>query len=230
MTTRAPLTLRRSGAEGFTLVEMLVSLAILSMGASVLLAGLVTAGVFARQSRGEETASATVAAAQMILRTRLERMRPVQRLDVSDPTMDSRGTDKVFDFYGPSADRDKGQGVQRYRLMLTAPGDLVLYRAPELSDTLDTAAASVAGWQSTTLLRRVAGFSIAYFGARRNETARAWNNFWSGNSRLPEAVRIHVSFRDGDPRVWPDLIVRPGPTVDVACDPEQSAARCGGKT
>ena len=230
MTVRARRMPRRAGAQGFTLIEMLVSLAILSMGASLLLAGLVTAGVFARQSRREEAASVAVAAAQMILRTRLERMQPVPRLDVSDPTMDSRGTDKIFDFYGPSADRDKGQGVQRYRLMLTAPGDLILYRAPELSDTLDTAATSVAGWQATTLLRQVAGFSVAYFGARRNETARAWNNFWSNNSRLPEAIRIHVGFRDGDPRVWPDLIVRPGSTVDLACDPEQGTARCGGRS
>jgi general secretion pathway protein J len=171
-------------------------------------------------------ASAEVGAAQMILRTRVEEMRPLARLDAGDPLVDFSGTERVLNFYAAPPDHDGGRGLIKFRLLLTAPGDLVLYEVPELVADIDRFNASVKGWRGVTLLRNVSGLSIAYFGPIPEDKKRRWRQFWQETNTLPQAVRIRIAFRPGDRRAWPELIVRPAPTIDLSCDPEKGSFRC----
>jgi general secretion pathway protein J len=208
---------------GFTLVELLVSLAILSLCATLLLGGLASASIVARQTRSAERANAEVAAAQILLRARIEAMRPVRRLDAGEPEIDANGGQRVFDFVGPPQDSESGSGLRLYRLTLTAPGDLILYQSPELASGVERAAPSLQGWRPTTLLQGAASLAIGYFGVTKADPARRWRTNWGQNSAMPDAIRIRVGFPEGDRRVWPELVVRPASTLDLRCDPESSS-------
>lgn len=223
-------SLRRAEEAGFTLIESLVALGILSMAATLLLGGLTITSRFARDMTASEGATSEVTAAQIILRQRIEGLRPVAFLSGSRPTMDLDGADRRFDFYGVPPQGDPEGGVQRYRLMLAGSGDLMLFRAPELSERIDLAAPEVVGWTPSRLISGVTSATFAYYGGTRADPARRWRTFWRDQSRAPELVRIRVAFAAGDPRRWNDLIVRPGATIDLACDPQRGGSCEGSRS
>lgn len=222
-----PLLPRRP--NGFTLTELLVSLAVLSLTATLLLSGVTTASVIARDTGRDARALDEVAAAQTILRDRIGLLRPVKRLDLSQPLMDVSGNERVFEFYSVPASGSREGGVHKYRLMLTSPGDLVLYHIPELTDQVDPRALSVVGWKPITLLHGASTLSIGYFGATVADPERKWRSFWRDNAVAPELVRVRIGFAASDRRVWPELVMRPGPTVDLSCDPEAGTKSCGAR-
>ena len=225
--TASPFSIRREA--GFSLIELLVCLAILSLCATMLLGGLASASIVARQTRSTDQAIATVAAAQIILRTRLEGMRPVRRLNAERPEIDTQGGERLLDFFGPAPDNEAGSGLRLYRLLLTAPGDLILYQSAELASDVARDAPLMQGWRRTTLLQGASGLSIGYYGATATDPAHRWRANWGQNSTLPEAIRIRVAFPEGDRRLWPEMIIRPAATLDLACDPGRSASAqtCG---
>lgn len=222
MTVAAPP--RRPAEAGLTLIESLVALAIFAMAATLLLGGLSITGRFARDTAASGRADAEVAAAQIILRQRIEDMRPVAMLTAATPSMDIDGSDRRFDFYSVPPQGDAEGGVQRYRLSLAGSGDLMLFRAPELSEQIDLSAPQVVGWTPSRLITGVTSATLDYYGATRNDPERRWRTLWRRQPRLPELVRIRVRFAEGDPRHWPDLIVRPGATIDLSCDPRSRAS------
>lgn len=215
-----------SGSEhGFTLIELLVSLAILAFTATLLMEGVLSAAALTRRTRDHEAAGAAVAAAQIILRDRIEHIVPLNRSSAGDPVADIDGTDHMLEFTGASPPGAALDAVQRYRLRLAIPGDLVLYRTSTRNDRIDQAAPSVAGWNAATLLTGVTSLSLAYYGGMASDPRPQWRAAWRQQPGAPRLVRLRIGFRDGDPRTWPELVVHPGTTLDLACDPD-SAQGC----
>jgi len=228
--TPTPPLKGRGFEAGFTLVEALVSLALLGLVAGLLLSGLgMTSLVAARQDRAAQ-AQDEVAAAQTILRDRLERLRPVLRLDSNRQIIDARGSGNDFSFFATPLGHDAPDAPQRYRLLLTAGGDLMLYSANSLDRRIDLHADNLAGWQPHRLVARASSLSIAYFGADANNGGRRWQQNWSDHSQPPELVRVRLVFAPGDVRRWPELVVRPRATVNAACRIDPLSGRCEGES
>lgn len=211
---------------GVSLAELLVSLAILGLAASLLLAGLNTAWLVSARSERRDAADQSIAAAQMIIRGRLERMRGLVRLDSSEALIDAEGNDQEFSFYAPPMARAAPDALQRYRILLTATGDLVLFSAHGLSDRIDLQQRGIIGWTPTKLLSGVRTLRISYYGPDRNNAGDRWQAFWNGQPQPPELLRIRAAFQSGDARVWPALIVRPRATVNTACRIDEMTGRC----
>jgi general secretion pathway protein J len=211
---------------GFTLVEMLVSLVLLGMLAVMLLTGLNGAGRFSARTTARMSGSDQVSTAQMVLRKRIERLRAVTRLDSSVAIVDARGGERDFAFFAPPTDNDGPNMLQRYRLILTATGDLILYGANGLDERIDLNAKDLVGWRPNVLLRSVSSMSISYFGADRIAGGRRWQNLWYDRPQPPELVRIRIAFAADDQRKWPDLIIRPRATVNAACQIDVLTGRC----
>jgi prepilin-type N-terminal cleavage/methylation domain-containing protein len=218
---------RTRRAEGFTMTETLVALAILSLMATLLLGGVTTATQIARATQRRTNALDDVLAAQTILRDKILHLRPVKRLGTADAEMDVVGTEQIFDFFGPAPLGGTDVGPQKYRLLLTSPGDLVLYHVPDVTERADPALYSITGWTPMVLLHGAANLSITYFGRSKAEPERKWRTFWRESGSAPELVRIRVGFAPDDQRVWPDFVVRPGPTIDLQCDPADLNKKCG---
>jgi len=209
---------------GFTLIEMLVSLALLAMAAVLMLEGLgsgqrLWAGQTARTARGE-----SVEAAQALLRVRIEKLRPITRFDAGATFADIDGTDRQLVFVAPPADAERPAAARRYRLALNDRGDLVLGSALSQVD-----AGADAVYADRVLLREVGGLDISYYGPDPKGGAPRWWSDWTRRETPPESVKIKLTFRPSDPRVWPELIIHPAATVDTLCFIDPATASCRGR-
>jgi len=214
------------GQGGFTLVEMLVSLALTAVSASLLVAGLTGARGSWNRAERVATGGERIAAAQDSLRSRIETALPTLRLDGSSPYVDLRGEAQVLSFDAPAAGSDNGGPPRRFRLAIGRSGTVALLDADPLSTLINPAAPSNRGWRAGPLVERAASLDIAYFGAAPPDNIRRWRNVWIDRPALPELVRVRVGFAAGDRRSWPDLVVAPAATVTAACIRDPASGRC----
>ncbi|MFM9851991.1 MAG: type II secretion system protein J [Sphingomonadaceae bacterium] len=222
--------IRRAHSNGFTLVELLVSLVILSATAGLLLSGLIMTRTMADRAKRQSERAETVLTAQTIIRERIEAIVASTRFDTFNPIVDMRGGANIFSFFAPPAPSTRPTSVERYRLVRSAPGDLVLYSVLDVADRIDVYAPGEVGWTPTVLLTGVEALDIDYFGAAPPDGQRRWRREWIERPQPPELVRLRVTFKQGDSRVWPDLIVRPASTVNSSCQIDRFSGNCAGQT
>lgn len=213
-------------ANGFTLIEMLVSLALLGLASLMLSLGIAAAARASARQGARDAALDAVLAAQIVVRQRIEQMAPVTSAQSAEPDVDSRGTATVFDFIGEPIGRVAPSSLQRYRLTRTPGGDLMLYVADTLDNRVDAGDERMVGWTPMRLLSGTAALAIGYYGSAAIGGGRAWQSRWFDRQQPPELVRIQVSFPAGDRRVWPDLLIRPRATMNAACRIDGATGRC----
>jgi general secretion pathway protein J len=212
---------------GFTLPEMLVGLAIMALVSVVLFAGIGRIGIAnALTSRGDALVD-DIHSAQFLLRDRLERVVPL-----ADPqagsAVDLAGTAESLDFIGYAPDRAAPDAAQRYRLALNSQGALMLYQLSTLDDRIDAHGPDVTGWNRVQLLGGASALSLRYFGSDPATGTTDWQTGWSHRPTLPMAVAIRVSFPEGDPRAWPDLVIHPRAATSDGCRRDIRTDQCGG--
>lgn len=215
---------RAQGEAGFTLVEMLVSLTLLAMAAVLMLDGLSSsqrlwAGEAARTARAE-----SVEAAQAMLRARIEGLRPATRFDGTNPYADIDGGQRQLAFLSAPGDVDQPAAARRYRLALGDRGDLLLGSASALVDV-----SAGDAYTDQVLMRDVEGVDISYYGPDASGGTAHWQSDWSRRASPPELVRIRLVLKQGDRRVWPELIVHPAATVDTLCTIDPNTGACRGR-
>jgi len=201
--------MRRSA--GYTLIELLVALAVMGLLSLMMLSGLSRGGKTWARMDGAATRAEGVEAAQTLLRSRLQHAWPVTRYDLSTPGPDFEGEATRLTFLAPPAERDGPGALRRYRLELEPGGDLVL------SSVSDVALGPRPARRRDVLLRGVQAVSLNYFGAIEPNPAPSWRERWSQRPRMPYLVRVRVQFGAGDKRLWPDLMVHPLAGVDADC-------------
>lgn len=210
---------------GFTLIEMLVTLAILGL-VSGLFAALLgsVAQVSGREERLRQDAS--VGSAQRVLRARIEALAAVVRTDSSDAIVNVRGDTRTFSFAAPPPDANAPAALRFYRLTLSPGGDLVLFSASTLDDRIDLRDPALTGWEPVRLIGNVARLDFAYYGPDRISPEDRWQAFWIDRPQPPALVRIRLHFSEGDRRNWADLVIRPRATVNTVCRIMRSSGRC----
>lgn len=208
--------------SGFSLVELLVSLAILGLLSLMLLQGVFSGRRVWERLDSRAVRLETVEDAQSALRDRLERAFPLTRYDASAPFADFQGEAKVVRFLAPPPLSARPAALRRYTLGLTTSGDLVLTSASDVA--LDAARAS----EQTVLLRNVRSVDFTYWGVAPPDNVERWRPTWRARPTTPQLVRIRLAFQPGDRRVWPELIVRPAANVGSACVVDATTGACRG--
>jgi general secretion pathway protein J len=215
--------------NGFTLIELLVSLALLGLTSAMLLAGLGSTRQVVERANRRVATGESIVTAQTIMRDRIENMVTSTRFDTQAPVVDLRGGPNIVSFFAPAAPAERPSSVARYRLLRSAPGDVVLYAVSDLSDRVNAYAPGEAGWTPTVLLTGVAALDMGYFGAAPPDNQRRWRSEWVERQQPPELIRVRIAFEPGDTRRWPELIVRPAATVNSACRIDSFTGRCIGQ-
>ena len=216
------MTGRRQSEAGFTLIELLVSLAIVAVLAGMVLAGGQLGFQTAAQAKARGVGNASIITSQTVLRDRIEALVPNTRFEFARPIADIRGDAALLSFFAPAPPADRPASLMRYRLARSAEGELVLFALADTAAGTDPFAPGQAGWTPQVLLTNVERLDIAYYGSLPGEARRDWRESWIERGAPPELIRIRVAFFEGDRRQWPDLIIRPVPTVNASCvvDPE----------
>ncbi len=204
---------------GFTLIELLVTITLLSLLVVLLFGGL-RFGARAwdgAEAHGVRTDELRVV--QNLLRHEMEQAYPAyDTTDPVHPTIQFDGDADSLTFLAPPPQAAQPAGRARITIAAARVGSetqLVMRAEPELATN---------GAWSAPLLRHIAGIALSYYGAN------GWSPTWSGRTTMPSLIRLHVAFRRGDGRVWPDLIVAPQIAADAACLYDVAARRCGGRS
>lgn len=209
--------------RGFSLVELLVSLVILSLASVMLFAGIGGArGLDARLDRANAGID-TVEAAQNIIRAHVERAVPFTRYDATRPYSDFQGSRDTLFFLAPAVEARRPDAITAYRLSLSTGAELVL------STTSDLDPEDRPDRDDRVLLTGVAALELAYFGAAPPDGERRWREDWRDVPRPPELVRVRLAFEGGDRRRWPELLARPAATIDTGCVLNIATRKCKGR-
>lgn len=224
MTTSYPQARER----GFSLVEMLVALAVTGFTALLLATAVGRIEGVVHTGRASTHALAEISGAQLTLRERLERILPAPDPQNPGSALDFRGQGSVMDWVGTPVDAAAPDALWRYRLVRSADGRVALYHRSSLDPAADDHATSLAGWSAIPLLNGTADLELAYFGAASSPGAgRAWQQNWSTRRSLPLLVRVIVRFPDGDRRPWVDLVVHPRAVSPDDCPRLFGSEPCG---
>lgn len=195
---------RRRRKAGFTLVELLVSMVVLSLVALAMMGGLrFVVRAFAHTDE-RRVALEELTLSLSVLRGELER---------TEPLMLKVGNDSRVMFEG-APDRVRFVNVEPtfmpglpYRIFeLAVVGDAGDYRIELRRSPLDPARpdlAAVAEAAPRVLLRTPRPLTFTYYGQRRRDERPQWQETWSRLTQLPAAVRL----AEGEEPGWPELTV-----------------------
>ncbi len=208
---------------GFTLTELLVSLAILGMMAAMLQSGLVTGKRVWERVETRTSDSEQVAGAQMALREAIETIYPEGSFRGSAPQVEFDGDARGFTYFGAPVAALSPSSPWLYRIGLSQGGALTVYA----SDPLAVIPARTQA--ARPLIREVASADFAYYGRTNFDTRPRWRDRWRAQGTLPTAIRVRLRFRPADRRFWPDLVAQPAATADTLCTYDINTGRCRGR-
>lgn len=190
---------RRGTAAGFTLIETLIALVLLSLMLTILFSGLrLGAGSWdAAQRQVEESTEWAIAA--RFLQRQLGMAMPVQLFErmVGEQHLAFRGEPHRIRFVAPLPSYLGGGGVQWVSLFLgsTEQGDgLLLSHRLYHPDTFVDVDHQDA--EATLLLPGVTGVTLRYYGHRRDDDAPDWFDTWE-EEHLPWLVSLQLRRQNG---------------------------------
>jgi len=157
------------------------------------------------------------------LRERLERIFPATRYDKIPSYADFDGVADRVMFLSTPRDVGAPSALRRYQLSVASNGDLVL------ASVSDVAADPTKPDENLVLLHNVQGLDIAYFGVAPPDNRPGWRFTWEQRPAPPQLIRIRLQFAPQDPRVWPELLIKPAAMVDSMCVLMVMTKKCRGR-
>ena len=187
---RPILTARRE--DGFTLVEVLVSLVLLALVLAVLAGGLRFArGTWGAADKLDELAG--YAMAERFLRARLGEAMPVYEHSAAGTVRVAfQGSGDTLSFVAPASNGPAGAGLYRY-VLEAAPAQVLAVRLAPYQPKQGRGEADLSRHE---LLRGVQSVAFRYFGPSQLGGAPAWHAAWTRTDALPNLVEISIARDD----------------------------------
>lgn len=211
--------------RGFTLIEVLVALALMSLLVTVLIASLRVGGHTWRYVTREAASVDEITRAQEFLRQRLGTISPLR--SGSSGGMSPSGffvgeSDRLE--FSSTASTYSNDGPVRYQLGSSAsePENIEVRYHPDRTAATDP---EISGWSSEPLVVHTTGLAIQFWDSSAGSSGR-WVDHWIDQTRLPLLIRIDVRFADTDPRRWPPLYVEPRLDTSTSCVFDVVSRRC----
>jgi general secretion pathway protein J len=193
---------------GFTLVEMLVALALIGLLAAALFGGLRFAARASDRATAATDHAAAVALTYGFLQAQLGNAQPYPvTSDPKDQQIIFDGEPDQMDLITTAPSRLALGGFFHLHLVVAdVDGQLHLvveWRKPPRPDS----ASPETPLEPTALLDNLKTAAFAFFGTTDPELPDEWHDRWQGGTALPRMIRLRIEFVDG----WraPDLIVAP---------------------
>ena len=216
---------RNGGETGFTVVEMLVALAVLG-----LILGLLGSAAKLLRGTGDRLAERATALGDLGLVADLlqDSLGAAVALDVGPPgrrVSAFDGQPGMVRFSTVAPEWTPGEPLVAMAIGLAETGGLVLWRTELAADAPGFAVLDRAvGAERRLLAADVRDLGLRYFGRKEGETTATWHGAWQAERRLPEAVRLDLDHRrlDLGPIIVPIrqslgplcAIPEPGPECD----------------
>jgi len=210
--------------DGFTLLELLISMALLGMLAVALFGGLHFGAQVWRATGESSLTRDRVLIAQEILKDEIGSAYPkFVRVSASNAYVEFDGAADHMTFLAPA--KSPAGAFDWVTVGLATVGgtpSLVLWSSLELQP-------NARPHLDTVLLKGVRSLDIGYYGATNPRDVPSWHDSWTNALTMPTLVRIRATLSDGR-AVWPDLAVTPHVSVDQACTYDGLTHYCQGRS
>jgi general secretion pathway protein J len=208
--------------QGFTLIEMLVALALMGMIAVILITSLQIGGHTWQRVVRATSSTEDIAQAQEILRLRLSSLYPDNPApaNMNQPAfLVSNGASLEFTGIAPDSTAD---GILRYRIAVSAgSGGLEVKSWRDQEGHADNLSSDSG---PERLLSRVASMAVRFW-LKPDATPGRWVDRWDSN-QIPRLIRIDVVFDANDNRRWPPLYIEPRVDTPANCVFDVVSRRC----
>lgn len=204
----------RPGTAGFTLVELLVALAVLGI-AMTLLASSLWLGPRtweAVEARATETHDARLA--QLFLRRQLEQAQPLASVSADgEPRVAFTGAPRALRFVSPLPAHIGPGGLYWFTVDVEGEqGEKRLVLRTELFQTEEWERFATPAPETVALMERLREAEFAYLAhAERDRPPPQWSARWERADLLPRLVRLRFARADSD--VWEELVMAPRANV-----------------
>jgi general secretion pathway protein J len=195
--------------QGFTLLELLVSMMLLALIMSLLLGGLQLASRASEAGAERAEALGHVGLAQAWLRSEIARARPlVLRPEQGEPRLAFRGEPQRLQFVSQLSPHHGG-ALYAIALLVDRRHEkprLSLRYQPLYPDALELP--DWEGGEELILLDGIAAAELGYYGRAGATEPAEWHASWERMDTLPDLVRLVVEWPDGR-AAWPEFIAAP---------------------
>ena len=179
----------------FTLVEMLLSLALLSMLSTFMVMGL----RFSSQVKSAEARADILSSIDGVQRHLRRTISGAQAFTMGYSEQANQlsfeGTSQALSLTAPLDDRVAIGGLYQLRYEMDGEKNLALiYQLFRFGENAQPA-------RSIVILENIEDVAFRYL------SANGWRDSWSNASLHPDAVEINVTFPAGDQRIWSPLVV-----------------------
>jgi len=210
-------------ASGFSLLEVLVTTALSALVLVLLLGGVQTG--FKAEERIGRTVSGSddVRFAQDYLRRTLSGSIPMldRTTDGAVPRLSFEGGSSVVSWVAPAPLAISQGGLARYKVEIRTDD-----QNPALLITISNLDAGPDS-DPVSAFALIEGFETARLSYLGDD--RLWRDDWRVQHRLPELIKIEVTFAKQDGRQWPAFIVAPSNDVDAGCRYDPVTHSCRGR-
>ncbi len=214
------MSAHKGRAAGFTLMELIIALALLALIASLLTGGLSMAARSWDSGENKAGDVGSMRQTQAFLREQLTAELPLRIKKVAEMPLLFAGERDELRSTAALPPRVQEGGAWYFRLVIAREGDksrLVLERVYP-----DPAALEPPGFaadaERSVLADGIAELAISYFGRDANAADTdmpTWRDRWDDRQRLPLLVKIEVKPQKGP--AWPPLVVEPRRAPESAC-------------
>jgi len=218
---------QRHREHGFTLVELLIAVALLALLTTLVFGGLRFAARAWARTDHRAVAAGDLWAIQNVFRHAISGAYPAfASADPTDREVVFSGASEWLALVAPLPTAIASGVEAHQRFFVEGEGrSRALLMAWRLNLSASEEGALLPE-NRVRLLDHVRTLRFAYYGARDDTQAPQWWGRWSGFTRLPDLVRVHVERDDPALPEWPDLVVEPKTTVNTACIFDAVASLC----
>ena len=216
--SRAPNRQIRAGEAGFTLVELLVSLAIAGLLSALVFDGVKLAIRGWVRSQEAVAEVADVWAVESVLRRAISEARPpVPSVHPGTPTNAFDGRADSLTLLAPLPEAVGAAIPVRMTFFLVPDGDSTTLVMAWRLDLPRADGAAAQPEDRVKLLGHLRAIRFEYFGAIEPGGSPVWQASWSGRSGLPSLVRVHLERDRAAPTDLPEVVARPAAAMNAGC-------------
>lgn len=209
--------------RGFTLIEVLVSLALMVMISTILITSLQIGGHSWQRVTRAASDTDDIAQAQEFLRRHLSSAYPLAHPDTIRTKTGSILSDGESIEFSSAAPDSSSEGVWRYHVSVSSDTGALEVRSRRdrrvSSDTLPYS------WSSATLLSHARSLTVQFWLKPTGLPGR-WVDRWVDHNEPPKLIRIDVTFAANDSRRWPSLYIEPRVDTSVNCEFDMVSRNC----